>query len=104
MLFTVVLAAMGGVACAGLDGSKRNRVQPCAGEDCLVPLLQPPTTWLTPSLVTTTKAGVLAVHCDPFRISNPSAVRARPSAFAMTTPALALVADVLLLVISKPWF
>jgi len=104
MVFTVVPEAMGGVACAGLDGSKRNRVQPCAGEDCLVPLLQPPTVWLTPSLVTTTKAGVLVVHCDPFRISNPRAVRAMPSALLMTIPALALVSDVLLLVISKPWF
>src|SRR5450432_1943932 len=104
MVFTVVPEAICGLACVELDRSKRNRVQPCAGEDCFVPLAQPPTVWFTPSLVTTTKAGVLAVHCDPFRISNPRAVRAIPSALLMVTPALALVVDVLLLVISKPWF
>src|ERR1700675_5090803 len=104
MVFTVVPEAMGGVAFGALDGSKRYRVQPCAGEDCLVPLLQPPTVWLAPSLVTTTKAGVLVVHCDPFRISNPRGGSAIPSAFLTTIPALALGAGVLVLVISTPWF
>jgi len=67
MLDTVSPGVIAGLACDVSARLNRTRFQPAIGAAVTVPLLQPPTTCVMLSVVTTMKRGDVVVHCPPER-------------------------------------